>query len=79
MHTDDQGTPVALLDWDNCLHNGITLLPWTQALREAGLFPRRLATAIADLIARHQAGEIAYEEMAARAPILYAEGLRALT
>lgn len=75
IQKEDQGSPVALLDWDNCLHRGITLLPWAEALRDAGLFPQRLAVAIADLIAGYQASEVPYEEMAARAPVLYAEGL----
>ena len=67
--------PVALLDWDNSLHRGLTLRTWTPYLGERDLVPGDIVDAIEERYAAYDQGDLPYRRVATEAPELYARGL----
>lgn len=68
-------TRVALLDWDNSLHRGLTLRSWTPYLGERGLVPAAVVDAVEERYAAYDRGDLPYRRLATEAPELYARGL----
>ncbi len=66
---------VALLDWDDSLHRGLTLRDWTHYLGERELLPGGIVDAIEERYAAHDQGELSYRRLATETPELYARGL----
>jgi phosphoserine phosphatase len=69
------GTRVALLDWDNSLHRGLTLRNWTHYLGERDLLPRAVVDGIEERYSAYDQGELPYRRLAIETPELYARGL----
>ena len=69
------GARVALLDWDNSLHRGLTLRSWTPYLGERDLVTQAVVEAIEELYAAYEQGDLPYRRLATEAPELYARGL----
>lgn len=67
---------VALLDWDNSLHRGLTLRNWSHYLGERGLLPGAVVAAIEARYAAYDEGDFPYRRLATEAPELYARGLK---
>ncbi len=68
---------VALLDWDNTLHQGWTLLPWCAFLEQESLIPADagLVQQIESLLAGYPS-EQDHDELAAQTAELYARAIR---
>jgi len=65
--------PVALLDWDNTLHDGWTLEPWVRYLVEQGVAPARLGIEGERLTRDYLEGRLdGHSDLAHRANTLYA-------
>ena len=69
-------TRVALLDWDNSLHDGLTLRSWTPYLWERGLVSKDVVDAVEERYAAYDQGDLPYRRLAMEAPELYARGLQ---
>ncbi|MEA2686538.1 MAG: hypothetical protein QOE93_1733 [Actinomycetota bacterium] len=71
--THGHGRRVALLDWDNTLHDGWTLEPWVRFLVEEGFAPPQLATDGEQLTLDYLEGRLdGHSDLAHRANTLYA-------
>jgi phosphoserine phosphatase len=66
---------VALLDWDNSLHRGLTLRSWAHYVGERGMLPEAIVNAIEDRYTAYEKGEFPYRRLATETPELYARGL----
>ncbi len=66
---------IVLIDWDNTMRGGFTLVDWVSFLADSNLFDKGVAAEILDTIKRHGDGELTYEEMARASTALYANGL----
>ncbi len=66
---------VALLDWDDSLHRGLTLRSWTPYLGERDLVPAAVVDAVEERYAAYDRGDLPYRRLATEAPELYARGL----
>lgn len=67
--------PIALMDWDNTLRPGFTILDWSSYLASKHLFNKRYLRDLFDAISDYGAGKVSYLELSERAPELYALGL----
>lgn len=72
---DQPATRIALLDWDDSLHRGLTLRDWTSYLSERDLLPGSIADAIEERYAAYDEGDFPYRRLALETPELYARGL----
>lgn len=70
---------VALLDWDNSLHRGLTLRSWTHYLSERDVLPRKIADAIEERYVAYEEGHFPYRRLALETPELYARGLEGVS
>ena len=70
---------VALLDWDDTLHRGLTLRDWTHYLRERALLPKAIADAIEERYSAYDQGELPYRRLTLETPELYARGLEGVS
>lgn len=68
---------IALLDWDNTLHDGWTLIRWCEFLGQEGLIPggNEVAEKLTELLADYPNG-LNYDELAAQTAELYAYAIR---
>lgn len=66
---------VALLDWDDSLHRGLTLRDWAHYLGNRELLPEAIVEAIEDRYAAYDQGDLPYRRLATETPELYARGL----
>jgi phosphoserine phosphatase len=71
---------IALLDWDNTLHEGWTLIRWCEFLGQEGLIPggAELAEKLTQLLADYPNG-LSHDELAAQTAELYAHAIRERT
>jgi phosphoserine phosphatase len=71
---------IALLDWDNTLHKGWTLVRWCEYLGQEGLIPggAELSGKLTQLLADYPNG-LSHDELAAQTAELYAHAIRAAT
>lgn len=65
----------ALFDFDNTLYDGHSLMEIIDAQLAAGFIDRSLNEDLKRILAEHEAGRLAYEDMARQALERYAEGL----
>ncbi len=70
---------VALLDWDNTLHEGWTLVPWCEFLESEDVIPAAEGTAakLKEILADYPNGA-SHDELAAQTSELYAQALRSV-
>ena len=68
-------TRVALLDWDNSLHRGLTLRDWTHYLGDRDVLPDATVEGIEERYAAYDRDELPYRRLATETPDLYARGL----
>jgi len=68
---------IALLDWDNTLHDGWTLIRWCEFLGQEGLILNgaEVAAKLTELLADYPNG-LSYDELAAQTAELYAHAIR---
>jgi phosphoserine phosphatase len=71
---------IALLDWDNTLHEGWTLVRWSKFLGQEGLIPgdAKLAEKLRQLLAEYPNG-LSHDELAAQTAELYAHAISSTT
>ncbi|GAB3439291.1 hypothetical protein GCM10027436_21290 [Actinophytocola sediminis] len=67
---------MALVDWDNTLRPGFTILDWSRHLAAENLFDASTLRELIEVVDDYLVGAVAYQDLAARAPELYAAGLR---
>lgn len=68
-------SPAALFDWDDTLHQGITLLSWARFLQERSFLSIKRFSAINALLEGESAGRLSYEQFAEAVVAEYAQGL----
>ena len=66
---------IALVDWDNTLRRGFTLLDWVDWLTDRGQFPGHVTRELHDLMGAYWSGVLPYGEFATSMTDGYARGL----
>jgi phosphoserine phosphatase len=66
---------VALMDWDNTLRRGFTIVDWARFLTDRNLFNPTVFDDLAATAQNYAKGIISYRQLSDQAPSLYAKGL----
>jgi phosphoserine phosphatase len=66
---------LALLDWDNTLRPGFTIVEWTRFLSIHDCFSAHFANEVESTVDAYSRKEISYDHLTETLPLLYGEGL----